>query len=89
MQRIEAEKQARQENQQMISFQLENVRDDVIAKTDEIISSVLESYEKPFNEKIEQGRDEASKRMTAIGELGRVQKNLYDIRIELGEQTNL
>ena len=38
---------------------------------------------------VEDRRPRAALRMTAIGELGRVQKNLYDIRIELGEQTNL
>lgn len=83
-QRLEAEKQARQEITQKCLYWVDNLGDELKAASDRAVNETLEVYEKPFRDELDNRREKGANLMNDIEKM-RSLLNEYDIlKIELG-----
>lgn len=83
-QRLEAEKQARQEITQKCLYWVDNLGDELKAASDRAVNETLEVYEKPFRDELENRREKGTMLMNDVEKM-RSLLNEYDIlKTELG-----
>lgn len=85
-QRVEAEKQARQELNQKCLYLADNLAGELKASANESVTEILSQYEIPFREEIDARRADGQQLMADIESL-RALYNEYDLlRVELGDR---
>ena len=83
-QRLEAEKQARQEITQKCLYWVDNLGDELKAATDRAINETLDVYEKPFRNELENCREKGAQLMDDVEKMRSLLNEYNILKIELG-----
>lgn len=83
-QRLEMEKQARQEINQKCLYWVDNLADELKSAANQAIKETLNTYEEPFRKELENRREQGAERMNDVAALRSLCNEYHQLLVELG-----
>ena len=83
-QRLEMEKQARQEINQKCLYWVDNLADELKSAANQAIKETLNTYEEPFRKELENRREQGAERMNDVAALRSLCNDYHQLLVELG-----
>lgn len=83
-QRLEMEKQARQEINQKCLYWVDNLADELKSAANQAIKETLNAYEEPFRKELENRREQGAERMNDVAALRSLCNDYHQLLVELG-----